>query len=405
MAISETFNNLSLFYKNNKYIINGFLILIFYTVFTILYFIYNPYNLPKDYKVFSIVISIVNYFTIIMGLYFIVSRKHLFGQDGGPSLFNFIYKLLILELIIFGSIIAIYALSYFFSYFKSLTSVLSLTIGILILIGIVAFIISVTNVENKINKINDFTFLGLIKNILFYLPCLLIQLIEFIRYQFSITTSVTWIILLIEVFLVLAYIYIPIIYKKLDFKKGLALIKKPLPLYNEYNLSSKYYLDNENDQNTIKNPKYNYRYSISCWFYINPQPPSAGYQFNSYSNVLNYGNKPIILYKNKTNTLKIKMLNNNALEEIVETNNVLLQKWNHIVINYDGGILDIFLNNELIKSVPGVVPYMNNDKIFVGSKEGLYGNITNLIYFKTPLKKSQITNIYNSNKNKNPPTF
>jgi hypothetical protein len=409
MTLIDKLKNIQSSYSNNKYIYNGVFILILNIIMTILYFVYNPYSFASEYKSISIFITLFNFFIILMSIFFILSRKQFF-QDKGPTLFSFLYKLIILELAIFGVIVGIYSFGFLFSYFTNVTSTISLIIGISIIIGILAFIFLYFNLGAKFGNINDFSFLGLLKNIVFYIPCLFIQLIEYIKYQYSITTSTTWIILAIEILLVLAYIYIPILYKKIIKKKGIVLLSEPTPLYNEYNVSSKVYLDNNKNELAdnrfnIDNPENDYKYSLSGWFYINPQPPSSGYQFNSYSNILNYGQKPIVLYKNSTNTLKIKILNNNALDTIYETNNVLLQKWNNLVISYDGGILDIFLNNELVKSVPGIVPYMNNDKILVGANQGIYGNLSSLVYFKKPLTKNQISNIYNSNKNKNPPTI
>lgn len=410
MTIIDKLKNIQSSYSNNKYIYNGVFILILNIVLTILYFIYNPYKLASEYKATSIFVTLFNFFTILMSLFFIISRKQFF-QDKGPTLFSFLYKLIIIELVIFGIIVGIYSFGYLFSYFSNFTSWMSLLIGSLLAIVSLALIFKLFNLDMKIGKINDFSFLGLLKNIVFYIPCLFIQLVEFIKYQYSITTGTTWIILGLEILLVLAYIYAPILYKKIIKRKGIVLLSEPTPLYNEHNVSSKFYLDkDEKNDNTdsrfnIDNPNHNYKYSLSGWFYINPQPPSSGYEFNSFSNILNYGQKPVVLYKNSTNTLKIQMLNKNALDTVFETNKVLLQKWNNLVINYDGGILDIFLNNELVKSVPGIVPYMNNDKILVGAREGIYGNLSSLVYYKKPLTKSQIESIYNSNKNKNPPTI
>ena len=83
--------------------------------------------------------------------------------------------------------------------------------------------------------------------------------------------------------------------------------------------------------------------------------------------------------------------------------NVLLQKWNNIIINYNGGILDIFLNGELMKSDVGVVPYYTLDSLTIGKNGGINGGICNVVYFKKVLTALNIYLLYNMIKNKTPP--
>jgi hypothetical protein len=83
--------------------------------------------------------------------------------------------------------------------------------------------------------------------------------------------------------------------------------------------------------------------------------------------------------------------------------NIPLQKWNHFIINYSGGIMDIFLNGELVKSVNGVVPYYTLDNLTIGEKNGLKGGICNVVYFKKALTRSNIYYVYNTVKDKTPP--
>jgi hypothetical protein len=136
-----------------------------------------------------------------------------------------------------------------------------------------------------------------------------------------------------------------------------------------------------------------------------------------YTSLLNFGDKPNILYKGSTNTLMITMeqkglsktknklidFDENGNRIIYKQNNVLLQKWNNIVINYAGGTLDIFFNNELVKSAIEVVPYMTLDNLTIGEDDGINGGICNLVYFKSPLTTSKMYILYNMVKDKTPP--
>ena len=83
-------------------------------------------------------------------------------------------------------------------------------------------------------------------------------------------------------------------------------------------------------------------------------------------------------------------------EEILyeSTDTVRYQKWNHFVLNYDSGILDVFINNELVASVQQVIPYKEFDIVSCGSNEGIHGGISNVLYFNHVLGMPKITSLY-----------
>jgi hypothetical protein len=192
---------------------------------------------------------------------------------------------------------------------------------------------------------------------------------------------------------------------------------------------------------------------MSFWFYIDSFPPSTNASYNKIVPILSYGENPTIKYSSANNTLYITVKQNidgNSLEDLkkdIELNpeiidkwknekdkinnsiedaknmrfsndvdtdghriiydhpDVQLQKWNHILLNYNGGTLDVFYNGRLVKSAIEVVPYMKFDMLSVGSDNGISGNIANLMYFDHPLDILTINTLYTSLMDKNPPVI
>jgi hypothetical protein len=84
-----------------------------------------------------------------------------------------------------------------------------------------------------------------------------------------------------------------------------------------------------------------------------------------------------------------------------------LQAWNHVVYNYTKSSIDLFVNGELVATKTGRSNLNEglsvDDILSIGQENGLSGGICNVVYFKTPLFKYEIENIYNLNKMKDPP--
>ena len=184
-----------------------------------------------------------------------------------------------------------------------------------------------------------------------------------------------------------------------QFDKGKVLLREPVYLNNKKNIGG--FQDFNVDKIDLE---YNYNYSVSCWFFIRANAPNFKRAYNKYSIILNYGNKPKIMYNPKLNKIKIIMnngLNKKPIEYIID--GPPLQKWNNIVINYDGGHLDVFMNSKLVRSFPSVVPYMSFDQLDVGENDGLGGGICNVVYFPASISRERIVTNYNLLKNNNPP--
>ena len=162
--------------------------------------------------------------------------------------------------------------------------------------------------------------------------------------------------------------------------------------------------------------RFKYSYAISAWFYLNPQPTNTRSAYTKYTNILKYGDKVKVEYNGKLSSLRVSgeiasphddksdvIDKKNTIVEIYETKNVLYQKWNNIVINYDNGYIDVIMNGDLVGSISGVAPYMDFDNIIVGENKGLQGAICNVNYFDKPLLNSKIALHYKTMRGKKVP--
>ena len=159
--------------------------------------------------------------------------------------------------------------------------------------------------------------------------------------------------------------------------------------------------------------EYNYNYALNGWFFFRANSlksictadiPGVCNKEANYRSILNYGDKPNIFYNSVENKLKIKMNNGKDKEPVIYIiDDVPLQKWVNIVINYDGGVLDVFMDSKLLASFNNVVPYMSQDQITIGDIGGVSGGVCNVVYFPQSISKERIDINYKILSNKNPP--
>ena len=308
------------------------------------------------------------------------------------------------------------------------SSVTSFILNLLIVVIVLALIYRTMNVKIPDNNANlkKNAFFDMIINSIFYIPCLFSNTVDstlnFGNNVFGSQAPGTqgpnyftkeknsFIMLLTVIVLILLYIFGPILYEKIILQGGNLLVNKPVNTNNEYSLGTYEQLNGSDN--------FDYQYAISSWIFINSDAPNTNDSYNKYTTLLNFGGHPNILYNGSTNSLLVTMqqkdLNKNTNNKLLEfdeegnrilyiKHNVLLQKWNNIIINYNGGILDIFINGELVKSDIGVVPYYTLDSLIIGKDGGLNGGICNVVYFKKPLTALNIYFLYNMIKNKTPP--
>lgn len=255
-------------------------------------------------------------------------------------------------------------------------------------------------------------FTGLVAQFLFYIPCLLLQFVSYMKKEFNSTTSTVFYLFVIQLVLILLYIYLPKIVKHLFMKKGIKLLPEALFLDDAHVISGSEELRMEHVDKFDQTPLYRNNYAISFWLYLNEQ----GSNYKAYSketNIFNYANGvPHVVYENDNdiehgrNNLVIYYTNGENKQNNKIKLKITKQKWNHFVFNYTSEYLDVFVNGKLTKSLPlsSIEPKFNPyDNITVGAQDGLDGAICNVNYYKAPLSKRNILNEYNLLAYKNPP--
>ena len=93
----------------------------------------------------------------------------------------------------------------------------------------------------------------------------------------------------------------------------------------------------------------------------------------------------------KAITFKLKDENS---REILLYDKLKYQKWNHFIVNYDHGTVDVFINDELVATEQGIAPYMIHDEVVVGEKNGINGGIKDVKYFPEPIDLKTINYLF-----------
>lgn len=233
---------------------------------------------------------------------------------------------------------------------------------------------------------------GFIINIIFYIPCLFNDFIEFFKKQYNITTNTFIILFILEIGLIISYFYLNKIFD--DIKNNNSILRDPLDLNKKYIIS-------DNFKKKLNN------YSISFWIYINQNNNNI----QEY-NILNFGSltdrgKPRVTYKGSTNIYYIYFSNNTTLLAPFEIKNIPFQRWNHFVINYyNNNNVNLFINGEFIIDQDlstSLLTETTTDNIIVGEDNGLEGAICNVHFYNNGLREKEILTNYNLFRLNNPP--
>ena len=251
--------------------------------------------------------------------------------------------------------------------------------------------------ENRYYK-NILNFINLVGG---FLPCLFINFAIWIKEEYLKTSKNILILLGIEALLVAFKFLIPYIYKlfkKVFSPKENILLVNPVPLDRVHNLGLFLTKEDVKLYNTSKldtsEKFFNYNYAIAFSLWIFPQPKSVSDAYTKSSNLINISDIVKVIYNNNNiefwAATTVPGNNPNRLIKLYEYKEFKYQKWNNIIINYQGGSLDIFINKSLKSSTPNITPLKNNNSAVIGDVTGINGGIKNVSYFQKALSQQDI---------------
>ena len=270
--------------------------------------------------------------------------------------------------------------------------------------------------------------LKLIGNLLFYLPCLMLDFADTMKEQYGLTMR-PWLILLgVEAAFILAGHLLPSVVAKAINHTGVQILSAPISMTTATPITTHdIQFVNAHGVDVIPTPTANpdsgvtattvllrnYNYGVSAWFYIHPQPPNtnANYDSDAYTNMMQFGSfGPSVQYNPKTNTLQFSIYGKTIelpAKVPLTVSDIPLQTWNNVIINSDKGAVDIFINNKLIYT-GNHVPDNDTDanavhNVTIGNADGTHGEICNVVLNTSSFTKAEIEWLYKTNKMLNPP--
>ena len=205
---------------------------------------------------------------------------------------------------------------------------------ILLAIVIVALAIGYNVLKNSAKRMRGW--LGFIVNFLFFIPCLLSDFVDYMLSEFKQAPPSVFILFIIEIILILAYIYVPKILKMLIVKNGVTLQHNPVYLNRVKILSNSdiFLLPNAVTSNLaldVSSNTYNSNFGLSMWIYVNNMGTSKLQENGSFlfknSSPNNANGKPSIQFMGGNDEWKFtftdQLIRNNVIDNEDEISNFL----------------------------------------------------------------------------------
>jgi hypothetical protein len=273
-----------------------------------------------------------------------------------------------------------------------------------ILIGLVGLSILYKMNQTYIYNLTGIT--GFIVNFILFIPCLISDFVEYLYGEFATTPKIVYILFVIELILILLYLYLPKIMKQMNERSGKVIVDKPerinmrkdatnyidMQSAEVFDLSSSSVQPLTGSKLTVNVRK---KFAMSLWVYIVPMSTNH-IPYNKEATILDFAKHPRIVYDGSQRNFRIYYSADKS-----DQFDAPHEKWNHIFVNYDKNTVDMYLNGELKTTIPREYKtgeFLVGDILTIGEDNGLQGGIAKVVYYERPLLIHEIRNVYNYNK-------
>ena len=196
-------------------------------------------------------------------------------------------------------------------YMDGVTDVFKIVLVVIGALVATAVLISVYDSAAKKEKeyegSNPNSIILLIIKVFRYIPCLIIDGINWIRQEFNITTRPVWLLLLLEAVIIGGYFLVPLALNATIFSGSTELTEDIL------DISSAKQLQTMENVGIVRTPecssklKTKHSYAISGWMFFSSHPPSMTKGGSQFVNVLDFNGVPRIEYNSSTNELRFQI--------------------------------------------------------------------------------------------------
>jgi hypothetical protein len=299
---------------------------------------FNDKAVSGSVMIFILIISILWSILLVVNLFPEITNKSITIDKMN------IFKRALLML--FGFVISgiiIFWIVYTIQNYSGQSSILSLILNIILVLIVLSLLYKTFYIQMPIGNTKKNAFFNLIINSIFYIPCIFSgffdSISKIILGQYSSSDKTSLLMLLLAIIIIVMYFCVPLLTNKFSLQGGQQLVNQPVFTDTSYSLGTYEELNGS--------AQFDYEFAISFWTYIDSAGPNTNLSYNKFTSLLNFSDKPNVLYNASENMLMITMqqknlekstqnklidFDNNGNRIIYKNSNFPLQKWNNIII-------------------------------------------------------------------------